>query len=268
MTAPLPIMNHEFNLVCPICRSSLTRVAPGELHCARDATALPFADLTGAHTRAWKIRAASFCALIARLFASNSRALTVLDLGAGNGWLAHQLAKRGHRVAAVDLLTNVEDGLGAHVHYAARFVPLQTEFDHLPLGAQQFDVAIFNSSLHYSTDYAITLGEVWRVTKRDGCIVILDTPIYRAVASGKQMVAERQKQFQTRFGFPSNALASENFLTHARLKELAQATNITWRVINIWHGWRWALRPWLARWRGTREPAEFSLIIGRRKTNE
>lgn len=256
--------------------------------------ALPLVDLTGRMASAWRIRAASFRALITNLIAplesnhpvisstarnlvakdqdlsvaslpqNDKRSLKLLDLGAGNGWLSHQLAKRGHTVGAVDLLTNPADGLGAHVHYDARFTPIQAEFDHLPLTEHQVDVAIFNSAFHYSADYATSLAEAWRVVKPGGRIVILDSPVYSNAASGKQMLRERQEQFERAYGFPSNAIASEGFLTFERLDALAASTQTEWRLIRPAYGWRWTMRQRIARVRARREPARFMLIIGTR----
>jgi ubiquinone/menaquinone biosynthesis C-methylase UbiE len=225
--------------------------------------ALPFADLTGRYTNDWKIRAASFRTLIDLLPPS----LTIIDLGAGNGWLAYRLSQHGHTVAAIDLLTNDTDGLGAHRHYHASFTPIQAEFDALPLRAHQIDVAIFNSSLHYSIDYLTTLRETFRVLNDTGRVMLLDTPIYHDEASGKQMIAERQAQFLRAYGFPSNALAHENFLTYTRLEMLGQQLGVEWQTRKPWRGWRWAMRPWLARLRRQREPAEFLVIIGKRKND-
>lgn len=229
--------------------------------------ALPFADLTGKFASDWRIRASSYQALIARVIAPLERGapLSLLDLGAGNGWLSYRLARRGHHVAAVDLLTNVRDGLGAYVHYDAPFTPIQAEFDCLPLADNQFDVAVFNSSLHYSVRYETTLQEALRVLRADGVLVILDTPTYQDAESGAQMVAERQAAFERAYGFASNALASENFLTFDRLEQLGRNVGVAWQLMRPFRGWRWALRPWLARARRRREPAEFLLIAGRRK---
>jgi SAM-dependent methyltransferase len=228
--------------------------------------ALPFHDLSGRMPREWSIRAAGFRALVARVIApsESSQPLKILDLGAGNGWLSYRLAQRGHIVAAVDLLTNAEDGLGTHIHYDAAFTPVQAEFDALPFTREQVDFAIFNSSLHYSTDYAATLSEALRVVRPTGRVVVLDTPIYCDGSSGVRMVAERQAQFQLKYGFPSNALKSENYLTYDRVQELGQELGIEWQAIKVFRGWRWALRPWVARARGQREPAELLLMVGRR----
>lgn len=224
--------------------------------------ALPFRDLTGRFSNDWHIRATSFRALLRVI--EPSPPLTILDLGAGNGWLSYRLAQREHLVGAVDLQTNARDGLGAHVHYHAPFVPIQAEFDHLPLAEQQIDLAIFNSAFHYSTRYETTLGEILRVLKPRGRVVILDTPIYHDAGSGEQMVRERQAQFQRAHGFPSNAIKSENYLTYARLAQLARALNLRWQFVKPFYGWRWMKKSLIARVRGTREPAQFMLVIGQR----
>lgn len=232
--------------------------------------ALPFADLTGRMIAHWKIRAASYRALIDYAVAPLERRagapLKILDLGAGNGWLSYQLARRGHTVGAVDLSTERADGLGAFVHYDAAFTPIQAEFDHLPLTEQQIDIAIFNASFHYSVNYETTLAEAWRVVRPEGRVVILDSPLYSDPASGRRMVRERQARFQRAYGFPSDSLGNEGFLTFKRLDELAAAAQTKWRLVQPAFGWRWAVRLRVARLRARREPARFALIIGARRS--
>ena len=171
----------------------------------------------------------------------------ILDLGAGNGWLSYRLAQRHHTVATVDLLDDQLDGLAAHVHYDAGFTPIQAEFDRLPLAGQQADLVIFNASFHYSTDYVATLREALRVLRLDGATVIMDSPLYHDASSGARMVQEREARFQELYGFAGNALPGENYLTYARLDELATALGLRWRKVTPFYGWRWALRPWKAR---------------------
>lgn len=229
--------------------------------------ALPFADLTGRFAADWRIRAASYRSLEQRVLApleARSGPLTVLDLGAGNGWLAYRLAQRGHRVAAVDLSDSPTDGLGAHVHYDAPITPVQAEFDRLPFAAAQVDLVIFNGSLHYAADLLTTLREALRVLTLDGTLVILDSPVYRDPASGEAMVREREADFTRRFGFPSNAVPMAQYLTVRRLDDLAAATGLRWRQYRPRYGLAWALRPWRARLRRRREPAAFLVIAGSR----
>ena len=230
--------------------------------------ALPFEDRTGRHRRDWRIRARSHRAFVESVLepleARHQRPLTILDLGAGNGWLSYRLAQRGHQPVAIDLQTNGFDGLGAHAHYDAAFLPVQAEFGHLPFADGQFDLAIFNASLHYATAYAAALGEVLRVLKPEGRLTILDSPVYRDGSSGAQMVREREAAFAHTYGFASNALACENYLTDDRLGELAAALHLRWQIIAPSYGWRWAARPWIARLLRRREPARFLIITGSR----
>ncbi|MBE2197667.1 MAG: class I SAM-dependent methyltransferase [Anaerolinea sp.] len=226
--------------------------------------ALPFADRSGRYPAIWHIRAQSYRVLRKRLLPPETRPQRILDLGAGNGWLANRLSQDGHAVAAVDLMVNEADGLGAYRYYDASFLALQAEFDYLPLAATQADVAIFNGSFHYATEYERTLREVLRALRPQGRIVIMDSPLYRDGRSGRQMALERQEMFATRYGFRGNALPHENYLTYERLAQVADALSLQWQVIKPFYGWRWAIRPWLARLRGHREPASFYLIVGQR----
>jgi len=231
--------------------------------------ALPFKDLTRRMASAWRIRSRSFQALSQHVLPAVEQANDLppktLDLGAGNTWLSYRLALRGHLVAPVDLLLNRADGLGAYVNYPVPLVPIQAEFDHLPLVEDQFDLVIFNASLHYSTSYETTLVEALRVLKSTGQLVIIDTPVYHHPASGEQMVRERQEQFQAQYGFPSDALASENFLTYDRLDKLGDRLAIDWKFIHPHYGLRWALKPWLALLRRSREPAQFVITVGQKR---
>jgi SAM-dependent methyltransferase len=230
---------------------------------------LPFHDLTGKFARDWKIRARSFRRLLDTIIIpmerKTNRKLKILDLGAGNGWLSYRLAQRGHILAAVDLQTDPLDGLGAHHHYDQPFVPVQADYNHLPFSNNQADAVIFNASFHYSTNYEASLIEALRILRAEGQVVILDSPIYHDTHSGVEMVREREEHFQESYGFASNALPSENYLTYQRLDELSQGTGLQWRMVNVFYGLAWVARPVRARLKGRREPAQFRIAAGQRQ---
>jgi len=231
--------------------------------------ALPFKDRSGRYRSDWRIRARSFNVLVknvlTRLQNPLERSLKILDLGAGNGWLSNRLSAQGDRVIAVDLLVNEQDGLGAWKYYDHSFIPMQAQFDHLPVTDRFADAVIFNASLHYAEDYTKTLKEALRVLSNTGLIVIMDSPVYRRSASGDNMVEERKRDFLRRYGIASDSLQSENYLTYTRLKELAGHFNLTWKFITPFYNLRWTFRPLLAFLLRRREPAKFHLIVGKRR---
>jgi len=190
--------------------------------------------------------------------------LRVLDMGSGVGWLSHQLARLGHSPCAIDLNLDPRDGLAAARYYPASWPLLQAEFDRLPLADAQADVVAFNAALPYSGDYRVTLAEALRVVRPGGRIVVMDSPIYRRDASGRQMVAERQAAFQRIHGTRSDALPSIGYLTWDMLSMLGRELGLRWRAFFPWYGWRWALRPWRARLMRQREPSTFALLVAER----
>lgn len=228
---------------------------------------LPYSQETGEIGRQWQIRARSYECLmkdcLPRFNPAGDRSLRILDLGAGNGWLSYRLSRLGHRVVAVDLLDDELDGLGACRHYDADFTPIRAEFDALPLEDGQFDLAIFNASLHYSGDYVRTLSSAFRALDSEGAVILMDSPLYRDASSGDQMVTERKTSFQRLYGFTSDSIPSESFLTYGRLDELSIRLGVRWEFLWPNYDWKWRLRPLLARLRQRREPATFALILGR-----
>ena len=244
-------------------RASEGRGGSGALYYA----ALPYHDVSGRHAQQWRIRSRSFRyferEILGSLERERQRPLLVLDLGAGNGWLSYRLALRGHFCVAVDLLVNEFDGLAAASHYSALLThPLtrfRAEVDRLPFADEQSDCVIFNASLHYSEDFGCTIAEALRCVRIGGTLAIVDSPWYRREESGAAMVAQRHGDFKRRFGFPSDALNSQEYLTDARLSALEAEFGIRWTVHRPWYGLRWAARPWIAKLKRKREPSSFRI---------
>ena len=230
--------------------------------------ALPYRDLTGRFPGIWRIRARSFQTFLQRVLEplehdARAQQLTVLDIGAGSAWLANRLALRGHWVTAVDLLADPLDGLGAVRHYAAPVRAVLAEFDRLPLASAVIDLAVFNAALHYSTNYLTTIGEALRVVRPGGTLVILDSPMYRDPTSGARMVQERQARFRAAYGFASDALPSQHYLTPAHLERVGRELGIAWQVHQPTLDWRSSVGRTLGGLRARREPARFPVIVGR-----
>jgi SAM-dependent methyltransferase len=229
---------------------------------------LPYKDATGKNDQQWKIRSRSFDYLARHILKPVETHKRVLDLGAGNCWMSYRLALAGHEPVAVDLLTNENDGLGAAVHFdrhLPNFFPrFRAEAIHLPFEDEQFDAVIFNASFHYSENYEATLQEALRCLRNGGCVIISDTPWYSREESGREMVAERRAAFRQRFGTASDSMNSLEYLTDERLGRLEEKLLIQWAIFSPWYGWKWAMRPWIAKYKRRRQPSRFRIYVARK----
>lgn len=241
-----------------------TRIRAAEGRGSEDSAyyrALPFADLTGRNSAQWRIRARTFEYFKRRILPKTPS--RILDLGAGNCWLSHRLAELGHSPTAVDIFTDPHDGLGAARHYPQAFRVVESSFDDLPFPSASFDLAVFNSSIHYSSDYARTLGEARRCLRPGGRVVILDSPVYREKAHGEAMRAERQRSFERQYGFRSEALGSIEYFDLQTLDQLACELSLKWEIHRPWYGVQWHLRPLRARIKHQRPPSRFWILVGK-----
>ena len=165
----------------------------------------------------WRIRRESYAHLqehaIPDIWLGATR---VLELGAGCGWLSYRLATHGYRVVAVDRLDDEADGLGACRHYPIAFPAVQADFDALPFEPYQFDVVVFNASLHYSTNPAASLREAARMVSPGGAVAVMDSPTFYRDADGEAMVADQERRMRTEHGLAEPVRAGMGFLTYAR----------------------------------------------------
>jgi hypothetical protein len=77
------------------------------------------------------------------------------------------------------------------------------------------------------------------------------------------MVQERRARFLATYGFASDALPSEHFLTPARLQQLGSELGLEWQVHRPGLDWRSAVSRTVGGIRARREPAHFPVIVGR-----
>ncbi len=228
---------------------------------------LPFVR-SGPHASQWKVRARTFEAFMTRVLrprAARSRTpLTVLDLGAGNGWLSHRIALEGHRAIALDIRNDTVDGLGAAGPFLQRSRDIRTvigSFDAIPLDAESVDLAVFNASLHYATDLRAVLHESERVTRPGGQIVIMDSPFYRRESHGLAMVDEKREAFGER-ATALMPLPFIEFLTRDRLHDAAP--ELSWECHRVRYPLAYALRPMVAAVTRKRRPSRFDLWVASR----
>jgi SAM-dependent methyltransferase len=181
---------------------------------------LPFRDTTGRNAGTWRIRAFHYLVLRAVLAASPG-VRRVLDVGAGNGWLARRLAGR-YEVTAVDV-DGGETGLGGLRD--PRVVRLRGDLEALPVAAGRFDAVIAAAAIHYAVDLDGALAELGRVLRPGGFLVIVDSPLYRDSAA-RQSAWERTRAHYEAAGAPRLADRYRG-LTRAELAGASQFRFVT-----------------------------------------
>jgi SAM-dependent methyltransferase len=139
---------------------------------------LPFRDITGRNAATWRIRALHYLIIRAGL-AALPGIVRVLDLGAGNGWMARRLAG-SFRVTALDV-DGGDTGLRSlRDHRVARVVG---DLEALPLRPASFDAVIAAATLHYAVDLSGALAETARVLRPGGLLIVADSPVYADAAA-------------------------------------------------------------------------------------
>jgi SAM-dependent methyltransferase len=240
-----------------------------EGHSSVDASTLPYVT-SGPLARQWSVRARSWEAFYHRVLRpAQQRAdvraagpLRVLDLGAGNGWLAHRAAVGGAEALALDVRDDRVDGLGA----APSRSPIErviASFETIPIRDDAFDLVVFNASLHYAEDLRRALREARRVARLGAPIVVLDSPFYRCAADGDAMVREKRRNAERQFGARMDALLALDFVEYLTAERLADASRGValglWRRHRVRYPLWYELRGVRARLRGERAPSRFDL---------
>jgi ubiquinone/menaquinone biosynthesis C-methylase UbiE len=222
----------------------------------------------GPLARQWKVRARSFEAFVRHVLQSSMKEgkRKFLDLGAGNGWLCYRVGKMGFEGVAVDIRDDAVDGLGAARALsegdARPFACVAASFDRLPFRDANFDITLFNASLHYALDLTNVLKEAERVTSRGGVIAILDSPFYGSDEAGKAMVSEKHAHAAEQFGERAGVLLGQDFIEYLTRERLATATpKLRWTRHRVFYPLWYEMRPLVAWLKGKRPPSRFDLWV-------
>jgi SAM-dependent methyltransferase len=209
----------------------------------------------------WRIRQQSFDRLCPMILPAQSvRTPAVLDLGAGSGWLSYRLAALGCRPVAVDLLADDKDGLGASCHYDLPFVCVEADFDALPFAPGQFDVVVFNGSLHYAPDVSATLERAHRMLRPAGFIAVVDSPMFVRESDGTAMRDRLHQRLVNDYGIAAPILPGEGYLTFDRVNRWAAWRQRSSKFFPSHDGWRARLqRTPVARALGRPRPPQFGV---------
>lgn len=207
----------------------------------------------------WRQRAASherFRTAIAELQPGKA-----IDIGAGCGWLAADLARHDWMCAALDVTVEGGDGLAAARHHAEPLLLVRAEMESLPFASDSVDLAVFNASLHYAVSVKAALEEAARVLRPGGMLAVLDSPVFSDSTAGRTMVAELAEHIERVHGLAAAPHEGPGFVT---VDDLANFDFHRRDDVGGLHG---KLRKWRGARRAGRETAARPLltsIIGER----
>jgi SAM-dependent methyltransferase len=126
----------------------------------------------------WQSVARRFDQALSQLRLTGAEA--VLDLGAGRGWAAKQLALLGCKTVALDVTDDVNVGLGrghALMEDAGVFFErVIGDGEYPPFQPASFDVIFCSAALHHATDLPLLLMNVQRVLKPGGRLCAIREP--------------------------------------------------------------------------------------------
>lgn len=220
---------------------SAVRAAEGRELSPREVRRLPAVEPDHPLADMWQARAASFAALCNAIAPEAPGSL--VDIGAGSGWLSAHLVKSGWHAAAIDVTVDGGDGLAAARHHECELVLARAEMEALPFASSSIDLAVFNASLHYAASVRSALDEAVRVLRPGGVLVVLDSPVFVDEGAGRSMVAEFADHTQRTLGVPAAPLAGPGFVTEADLAGYPFDRHGQDRSVRSrFHAWRGARR--------------------------
>ncbi|HEV8514544.1 MAG TPA: class I SAM-dependent methyltransferase, partial [Cyclobacteriaceae bacterium] len=128
----------------------------------------------------WAIRKITLKKVTKYLEKKNSK-LSILELGCGNGWLSHQLAKSlNAEILGVDVNeTELLQGARIFKDYP-NLSFLCADIFSADLEKKTFDIILLSSSIQYFADLTLLMNRLLELTKHTGEIHIVDSPIYNS----------------------------------------------------------------------------------------
>lgn len=164
---------------------------------AKNVNKLPFTDFD---TDIWKLRIFDL-KLIEKLI-NTDKNLQILDLGAWNGWLSHNLSKNGHQVTAIDYFNAPFDGLETVQYYDHKFLAIQSPTESPTIFSGTFDMIIINRCLPYFSSLEEHINALKKLLAPNGKIIITGINTLR---NPNKVIANLKKSnalFKKKYGIP------------------------------------------------------------------
>lgn len=238
LPGPVTLVSDPAPFAARECLYLAVRDREGRLYSDAEVQRLPYLPSSHPLHAEWVVRGRSWERL-RRHLGRRGRPLRILDLGCGNGWLAHGLAAAGHTVRAVDLnLIELEQGARVFgTGFDLQFLYADVFDSRLPLS--DLDAVVIASAVQYFPDVRALIERLLTLLGPQGEIHLLDTPFYSlaTVAAAR----DRTRAYYADLGFPEMAMYYHHHLSREIATFKAVERNRAW-----YHRWpsRTPLFPW------------------------
>jgi 2-polyprenyl-3-methyl-5-hydroxy-6-metoxy-1,4-benzoquinol methylase len=161
----------------------------------------------------WRLRRYDLAVVLGLLSGRGEQ--RILDVGAWNGWLSHQLAARGHHVTAIDYFTDEFDGLGARKFYSTDWQAIQIDLVDLSALNQRYDVVIVNRCLQFFTDPIGYVGIARRQLAPGGLLILTGLQLFQDARAKARDVAALRAAYQERYSLEVFLRPTKGYLDFA-----------------------------------------------------
>ena len=188
----------------------LLRNKEGRIYSDKEVAVLPEIDKEHKHYNEWQVRKDTSGRLIKYLF-SKKKALEILEVGCGNGWLTAKLSGIPlSRLIGIDIN-------GEELNQAKRvFSQIENleffncSFQDEMFSDRKFDIIVFAASVQYFSSLEKVLNESLERLKPGGEIHIIDSHLYRQNETNAASL--RSNEYYRAIGFPE---MSDQYFHHS-----------------------------------------------------
>jgi hypothetical protein len=142
-------------------------------------------------------------------------------------------------------------------------VAVQADFDALPFSKGQFDLLVFDASLHYAPDPRRTLLDASRMLAMGGALAVMDSPMFDSDRDGLMMADAQIGRIRQQYGLAEPIRPGKGYLTFDALDATAADAGMRGRFFSSQGTLGWRARRSVSRLRLGRAPASFGAWIAR-----
>jgi len=146
----------------------------------------------------WRLR--RYDLKVVRRLIPQEKRLSILDVGAWNGWLSNRLSSWGHEVTAVDYFASEQNGLGAKRFYSRDWQAIQLDLADLTILGRRYDLVILNRCLAFFPDPVTYARLALDMVCPGGMLIVTGLQFFGDPSRQRRNLESQRRAFRKRFG--------------------------------------------------------------------